>query len=380
MSTPFEFNADHEEMRTVVRAFCAEQAPEKEVRRLMETDIGFEPAFWRRLGAELGAFGLAAPEQYGGQAQGVRAQAVVMEEFGAALMTGPVIGALALSIPALCALSNEEAKQELLPALINGDRRAAFVVPDRGGRFDAAAVKIAAKSEKGRWLLNGVMDHVVDGEAADLLLVAARTDAGVSLFAVEAGSEGLTREAISVMDLTRRQALVSFKNCQARLLAEPEETARVCARAFLVGGALLSAEQAGGARRVLDNTVEYVANRIQFGRPIGSFQAIKHRCADLLVSVEHALSVSRHATWAVDTGESDPELAVALAQSICSDVYYQVVAASIQLHGGIGFTWEHSTHLYFKRAVTDAALLGAAEQHRNYIAQKILDTPAEKRA
>lgn len=381
-AAPFARNSDLENMREVVRSFCADCVSEAEVRRIMGTKTGTDPAIWKRIGGEIGALGLAAPEDFGGLGLGVQAQAVVAEELGAALLPGPVLGTLALAIPALCSLTDHDVKRRFLPALIAGDRRAAFAVPESGGRFSAVAVDVDARLVDDRWSVHGSFDNLVDGAAADVLIVAAKTGDDVSLFAVETGGNAVNSRPISVLDLTRRQASVTFAGARAELLARGAEAEKVCMRSFQVGATLLAAEQIGASDRLLSMTVEYLKTRVQFGRAIGSFQALKHRAADLLVALEQARSAGRYAVWRLDAHEDDDreiQRAVSLAKALCSDVFYQIAVASIQLHGGIGFVWEHPVHLYFKRAVTDAALLGTAQHHREIVAELLLDHCAPER-
>lgn len=355
-------------MREVVRDFCVEQAGEAVLRRIMESPGGLDIALWRRLGEELGVLGLMAPEEVGGSGLGVVTQAAMMEEFGASLMTGPVFGTLALAIPALSMIGSSDIRSRYLPPLVSGEICAAFAVPDHRGAFDPDRVAITADEKDGVWLLEGALEHVIDAPLADIFIVAARGPEGVGLWIVEKSAPGLTVESMAVMDLTRRRGVLRLAGCQATMIADVAEANVVCCRTFLIGGALLASEQAGAAGRVLEFTVEYIRDRVQFGRPIGSFQAIKHRCADLLVAVEHARSVARNAAWCIDQDDADASRLVAAARSICSDAFNEVTMAAIQLHGGIGFTWEHPAHLYLKRAVCDAALLGTAQEQRELIA------------
>jgi alkylation response protein AidB-like acyl-CoA dehydrogenase len=358
----FVFSDEQQDLRRGVRQFLAERADEAAVRRAMDTDAGYDPATWARLGGELGVLGLAVAEDLGGAGGTLVDQAVVAEEFGAALLPGPVFGTVNLAVPALVAVGAEG--DTLLPALVEGTRTAALAVPDRAGRFDAALVTVTEADGA----LTGEVPQVVDG-GADVLLVAARSGSGVGLYAVEGGH----RTPLSTLDQTRRQATVRFDATPARPVASGDDAERAITHAFRVAGALLAAEQVGGAQRLLDMTVAYAGTRLQFGRPIGSFQAVKHRCADMLVRVEHARSTAYHAAWALQDGTDDPDLAVSIAQATCSEAYQQVAADAVQMHGGIGFTWEHPAHLYFKRAVTDAALLGSAAAHREHIAAHVLD-------
>jgi alkylation response protein AidB-like acyl-CoA dehydrogenase len=367
----FVFTPEQQDLRRGVRQFCAQRFDEATVRRLMDGEPGHDPALWARLGGELGVLGLAVPEGLGGAGGGLVDQAVVAEEFGAALVPGPVLGTVALAVPALVALGGSGADAAtvtgLLAPLVDGERTAALAVPDRGGRFAPELVTVTESDGA----LHGEVTQVVDG-GADVLLVAARGAGGagdIGLYATEGGE----RRPLSTLDRTRRQAKVRFDGAPARLLASGADADAAITAALRAGAALLAAEQAGGAQRLLDLTVAYAGTRLQFGRPIGSFQAVKHRCADMLVLVEHARSTAYHAAWALQDGGDDPDLAVSIAQSTCSEAYQRVAADAVQLHGGIGFTWEHPAHLYLKRAVTDAALLGSAAQHRERIAALVLD-------
>ncbi len=358
----FLYSDEQRDLRRGLREFLAKHVDEAAVRRSMED--GDDRTVWGRLGAELGVLGLAVPEESGGAGGGLVDQAVAVEEFGAALLPGPVLGTVGLAIPALLAAGDTA----LLPDLVEGTRTAALAAPERAGRFDPAAVTVTAEENA----LTGEVAQVVDGDA-DVLLVAARHAGGVGLYATDGGE----RRPLSTLDPTRHQAAVRFDGAAARLVAA--DAGPAVAHALRVGAALLAAEQVGGAQRLLDTTVAYARTRLQFGRPIGSFQAVKHRCADLLVLVEHARSTAQHAAWALQDGTDDADLAVSVAQATCSEAYQQVALAAVQLHGGIGFTWEHACHLYLKRAVTDAALLGSAAQHRDRIAAAVLDGAAPTR-
>ena len=219
----------------------------------------------------------------------------------------------------------------------------------------------------------GTVERVVDAGAADDLLVAARGADGVALYAVDAAAAEVQRSPLATLDLTRPQATVTLSGAAGRLVAGPGEAERVIEHALQVGSALLAVEQVGAGQHLLDLSVDYAKSRLQFGRQIGSFQAIKHKLADLLVDLEHARSSAYHAVWALTDGSDDPALAASIAQATASAALARIAADTIQVHGGIGFTWEHQAHLYFKRATTDAALLGSAEQHRSRVAELVLD-------
>jgi alkylation response protein AidB-like acyl-CoA dehydrogenase len=371
----FIFTDEQRQLRTAVRGFSAENFDEQTVRRLMESQPRYDRNVWARLGGELGVLGMAVSEDDGGAGGTLVDQAVAIEELGAALACGPLFGTVYLAIPALVAASASPTCEEILTDLIEGQRTAAFAVPDRGGRFDPSLVTVTATGET----VSGSVAQVVDGDAADVILVAAKGSDGIGLYAVDATAAGVQRTPLVTLDLTRPQATVEFAEAPARLIAGPEEAERVIDHAFIVGTVLLAAEQVGACQHLLYLAVEYAKTRLQFGRPIGSFQAVKHRLADLLVDVEHARSTAYHAAWALTDGTDDPGLAASIAAATCSSALSQVARDTIQTLGGIGFTWEHQAHLYFKRASTDAALLGSAEQHRDRVAALVLDTATADR-
>ncbi len=366
-SAEFQFTEEQQQLRAAVRKFCADNFAEAEVRRLMESEVPFDAKVWNRLGAELGVLGLSVPEDDGGVGGSLVDQAVAVEEFGATLATGPLFGTVYLAVPALVASSAGPARDELLTQLVEGTATAAFAVVDKAGAFDPAAVPVTAAGDT----VSGTVERVVDGAAADVFLVAATGPDGLGLYAVDATD--VRRTPLATLDLTRPQATIVFSDSPARLLAGPEEAERVITHALQVGSSLLAVEQVGAAQHLLDLSVEYAKSRLQFGRQIGSFQAVKHKLAEMLVDVEHARSAAYHAVWALTDGSDDPALAASIAQATASAALSRVAADTIQVHGGIGFTWEHQAHLYFKRATTDAALLGTAEQHRSRIADLVLD-------
>ena len=372
-SGEFTFTEEQGQLRTAVRRFCSENFDEQSVRTLMESDPPFDPKVWARLGAELGVLGLSVPEADGGVGGTLVDQAVAVEQLGASLACGPVFGTVFLAIPALVAASAGEARDELLTELVEGRRTAAFAVPDRAGALGAVTVTADGDS------LTGTVERVVDAGAADDLLVAARGADGVALYAVDASSSGVQRRPLVTLDLTRPQATVELSGATGRLVAGSGEAERVIEHALQVASALLAVEQVGAGQHLLDLAVDYAKSRLQFGRLIGSFQAVKHKLADLLVDLEHARSTAYHAVWALADGSDDPALAVSIAQATASAALSRIAADTIQVHGGIGFTWEHQAHLYFKRATTDAALLGSAEQHRSRVAELVLDNAVADR-
>jgi len=371
-STEFAFTEEQQALRTAVRKFCADNFGEDAARRHMDEDIRYSPAVWRRLGSELGVLGMSVSESDGGVGGSLVDQAVAVEEFGAALASGPLFGTVYLAIPALVAAPSGPVRDELLAALVEGERTAAFAVADWAGAFDPDRLTVTAADSDGQVTLSGTVDQVVDGDSAEVILLAANGSDGVGLYAVDAVD--VQRTPLVTMDLTRPQANLVLDGAPGRRIAGPEDAERVITHALQVGAALLAVEQVGAAQHLLDLSVEYAKSRLQFGRQIGSFQAVKHKLADMLVDLEHARSTAYHAVWSLADGSDDPALATSIAQATCSAALSRIAGDSIQVHGGIGFTWEHQAHLYFKRAATDAALLGSAEQHRCRVADLVLDS------
>ena len=246
-----------------------------------------------------------------------------------------------------------------------------MAITEESGRWEPDAVEVAATGSGDDWTLTGTKSYVLDGATADLLLVTARTPAGISLFAVSADATGLTRTSLGTLDLTRKQARVEFAGTPARLVGTDGQAAALLTAVLDVAAIGLAAEQVGGAARVLEMSVEYAKIRVQFGRPIGSFQAIKHKCADMLLEVESAKSAAYYGLWAVATDSDEVPMVASLAKAYCSDAYMHCTSENIQIHGGIGFTWEHPAHLYFKRAKTDQLLFGDPTYHREQLAQRV---------
>ncbi len=367
----FAFSEEQEELRSSVRRFLEDKSPMTEVRRLMETPEGYDPAVWKQMGEQLGLQAIAIPEEYGGVGFGYVELTVIFEEMGAALLCAPYFATIALAANALLSCGDESAKKDLLPGIASGETIATLALTEDTGRWDLDAITLAATGKGGQWKLDGHKMFVIDGQTADLILVAARTSKGVSLFAVESGGAGITRTPLATMDQTRKQARIEFAGTPGRLLGDEGGAAPALSRTLDLAAVALAAEQVGGAQRCLDMAVDYAKTRIQFGRPIGSFQAIKHKCADMLLEVESAKSAAYYAGWAAAEDSEELPVVASLAKSYCSEAYFHAAAENIQIHGGIGFTWEHDAHLYFKRAKSSELLLGDPSYHRELLAQRI---------
>ena len=337
----------------------------------MASEVGYDPSVWQQMADQMALQALAIPEQYGGQGFGFIEQVVVLEEMGRALLCAPYFSSCVLGANTLVFSGDEEAKRKYLPPIAAGTTRATLAFTEENGRWDETAVTMSASQKNGCWELGGTKTYVLDGHTADLILVAARTKAGVSLFVVEAQAKGLTRTPLATMDQTRKQAKLEFSNVAAQPLGEDGNGWAVVSTVLNLAAVALAAEQVGGAQKCLDMSVEYAKVRVQFGRPIGSFQAIKHKCADMLLQVEFAKSAAYYAGWCASEMNEELAQVASLAKSCCSEAYFCAAAENIQVHGGIGFTWEHGAHLYFKRAKSSELLFGDPSYHRELLAQRI---------
>jgi alkylation response protein AidB-like acyl-CoA dehydrogenase len=362
---------EQEELRASVRRFLADRAPITAVRELMETTDGLDAGVWRQAGEQLGLQGIAIPEGYGGAGFSFAEQAIVLEELGAALYGGPYLASAVLAATALLASPDEDARKSYLPGIASGETIATLAFTEEDGSWDPDAIRLTATSSADSWRLDGRKSFVLDGHTANLILVVARTGDGLSLFAVPADASGLTRTALPTLDQTRKLARLDFAAVPATLIGSAGDGAAVLNHTLDVAAIAQAAEQLGGAQRALDMAVEYAKVRHQFGRPIGSFQAIKHRCADLLLEVESLRSAVQYAAAAVAEDSAEVPAVASLVKAYASDVYFHVAAENIQIHGGIGFTWEHDAHLYFKRAKASELFLGDASYHREHLASRI---------
>lgn len=289
---------------------------------------------------------------------------------GRALLCAPYLSTAVLAAQSLLASGDETACRDLLPGIAEGSTIATLAVAEDDGRWEPDGIAVRARREGAGWLLDGTKSYVIDGHLAGLLLVAARAPGGLALLAVDGAAPGLVRTALPALDQTRRLARLEFAGTPARLIGAAGAASAALSRALDVAAVALAAEQLGGAQRVLEMSVAHAKVRRQFGRPIGGFQAIKHKCADMLVAVESARSAVLHAAGTADEYPAALPAAASLAKAYCSDAYFHAAAETIQIHGGIGFTWEHDAHLYFKRAKSSQVLLGTPAQHRARLASR----------
>jgi len=369
------FSTEQQELRESVSRFLADRMPLQRVRELMESGDGSDEKVWSYAGSQLGLQGIAIPEEYGGGGFSFVEQAIVLEQLGAALYPGPYLASAVLAATALLASSDEAAKRDLLPGIATGSTVATLAFTEDNGSWEPDAIRLAATRDDQGWRLDGHKNFVLGGHCADLILALARTGDGLSLFAVDAraadSADGLTRKQLQTLDQTRTLGRLEFSALPARLIGAPGEGGPILDRTLDVAAIALAAEQLGGAQRALDMAVAYAKIRHQFGRPIGSFQAIKHRCADLLLEVESLRSAVGYAAAALAEDSAEVPVLAALVKALASDTYFHVAAENIQIHGGIGFTWEHDAHLYFKRAKSSELFLGDASYHRERLATRI---------
>jgi alkylation response protein AidB-like acyl-CoA dehydrogenase len=367
----FGFSEEQEELRRAVRRFLDDKSPSSEVRRLMETTEGYDEAVWSQMANQLGLQSLTIPEEHGGAGFGYVELVVVLEEMGRSLLCAPYFSTVALAANALVSSGDGAAQAEYLPGIASGETIATLAYTEDSGRWELDGVTLEASRSGDRWSLSGVKSYVLDGHTASLLLVAARTPGGVSLFAVDGGAPGVKATPLATMDQTRKQARLEFSEVPARLVGAEGAAGPVLQKTLDLAAVALAAEQVGGAQRVLEMSVDYAKTRIQFGRPIGSFQAIKHKCADMLLEVESAKSAAYYAGWAAAEDNDELPVTACLAKAYCSEAYFHAAAENIQIHGGVGFTWEHDAHLYFKRAKSSELILGDPSYHRELLAQRI---------
>jgi alkylation response protein AidB-like acyl-CoA dehydrogenase len=367
----FAFTEEQDELRNTIRAFLEAKSPESAVRELMETEAGYDQAVWSQMAEQMGLQGLHIPEEYGGSGFSYVELGIVLEEMGRRLLAAPFFSTVVLAANALLQSGDDNAKKAHLPGIASGETIAALAFTEPSGKWDESGITMEATRSGDAYTLSGTKSFVIDGHTANLLIVAARTANGVSLFTVDGDATGITKTPLSTMDQTRKQAKLEFDSTPATLLGEEDNGWDVLSRVLDLAVVGLAAEQVGGAQFVLEMAVQYAKDRVQFGRPIGSFQAIKHKCADMLLEVESAKSAAYYALWcAAEMNDELPSVA-SLAKAYCSEAYFHATAENIQIHGGIGFTWEHPAHLYFKRAKSSELLFGDPTYHRELLAQRI---------
>jgi alkylation response protein AidB-like acyl-CoA dehydrogenase len=375
----FGFNEEQELLRSTARKFFDNECASETVRKLMDGAEGMTPDLWKKI-VEQGWTGLIFADEHGGMGLGFVDLVVLMEEMGRAVVPGPFFSTVLLGGLAIREAGTESQKKAWLPKIASGEARATLAWMEPSAELGARGITLQATAKGAGFTLDGTKLFVHDAHTADVIVVAARTSSGkdpedgVSLFLVPKGTPGLTVTLLPTMDQTRKLCEVGFANVSVgadALMGQAGAGWAPLSRVLDRATVALCAEMCGGAQKVLEMTVEYAKIRQAFGRPIGSYQGVKHKAADMLVDVENSKSITYYAAWAMDEGVPEGPLAVSMAKAYVSDAYRRVAGAGIQLHGGIGFTWEHDLHLYFKRAKGSEFTFGDATWHRERVAQLV---------
>ena len=357
----FAFTEEQEAFRDSVKRFAEEKSTSEDVRRLMETEEGYDESTWDILSTELAVTGLIIPEEFGGSGFGATELGIVMEQFGRSLICVPFFSSSVMAASALILNGSENDKNKWLPAIAAGGAKGTLCVSERSGSWDESAIQTTASKNGDQYLLNGEKHFVLDAHVSDFLIVASRLDNRTALFTLDPKDDRVQIKLEQGMDQTRKICTVTMKDAPAQVLGadKPAALEEIFDRSIVA----LSHEMIGGAQKLLDSAIEYTKLRVQFGRSISSFQAIKHRLADLLLEVELAKSACYHAAYEIDKQQNSSE-AASHAKAQASEAYLNSAIQCIQLHGGVGFTWENDTHLWFKRAKSSEVFLGSPHEHR----------------
>jgi alkylation response protein AidB-like acyl-CoA dehydrogenase len=371
----FALTEEQQLIKDSARALLTRAAGLERLRAVIESGTGFDAGLWNALAGEIGCAGLMVPESYGGSGLGAVEMALVLEETGRTLALVPLFETAVLAVEALLLLGTQEQKQTLLPDIAAGRIKAAVAITGQRSLPCPDGIDIVMDRHGSGWRLNGSAGFVTFAHVADLILIVARSHEGLSVVALSTEMAGVSIERPISLDLTRPLCRVDLHDVyvpEDAVLGEPHIAAEALQRMIAIGAGLLASEQTGGAEFCLSSTVDYAKQRVQFGRAIGSFQAVKHELADMMVAVEAARSAALYAAAAIDAGGDELFEAASVARVWCSETFRQCAAEAIQLHGGIGFTWEHHAHLYFKRARSSSTWLGEPAFHRERLAERIL--------
>jgi len=368
----FSFTEEQEEFRVFLRRFLETKSPTTEVRRLMDTDEGYDEAVWKQLSSELGLPAVHVPEEYGGQGFTVAELAIVVEEMGRTLLCAPYFSSAVLGTTTILEAATEEQKRTLLPPLAAGETRATLAFTEENGLWDSSGVEATATISGDGFTIDGTKSFVLDGHTADMIVVLARKpstsgDDGLSFFTVAGDAKGLTRTLLKTTDPTRKQTRLKFESVRAELLGTEGAAADPLTKVLDIAAICLANEMVGGAEKLRESALEYSLMRVQFGRQIGSFQTMKHKSADMLLEVELAKSAAYYAAAAAAEGDDETPALACLAKAGASQAYMQTAINTVQIHGGIGFTWDNDTHLWFKRAKSSEVFLGDPAYHRELL-------------
>jgi alkylation response protein AidB-like acyl-CoA dehydrogenase len=373
-----DFTTEQRMIQKNAREFLRKECNTEFVREMWEDEIGFPEKLWIKM-VEMGWLGINIPEEYDGEGFGFLELGILLDEMGRVPMPGPYLSTVLVS-ELLVMAGSEEQKKELLPKIANGKIKAAIAIDEPDFSYGTKGIQLPAEAKDDGFVLNGKKQFVVDGIASNLLVVAARTQAeeplpvgGVTLFLLQGDTPGLTKTPLVTMDGGRKQCEIAFENvmvASTQILGNVNQGWPVLSRLLEKGALAVALESLGGGQRALDMSVSYAKERVQFDRPIGSFQAVKHTCAQCAVEIEGSRSICYYAAWAMDhLGEEESGLLASVAKSYAGDMFRNVTADGIQVHGAIGVTWESDMHLYLKRAKMNESLFGPPTFHRERVAQ-----------
>ncbi len=372
----FGFSEEQEMLRDAAKRFLADNCSTKFVRQMMADKTAHDAGFWKKL-VDLGWPGLLIPEEYGGQGGTFLDMTVIAEEAGKALIPGPFFTSALLAAPILIEGGSDQQKKDVLQRMAKGEFIGTVAIAEAAGRFDADGIQLKATKSGNDYTITGEKFFVPDAHVANGIAVAVRTggsgEKGITILLVPPDAKGLAITQLKTVDMTRRLCHLKFEGVKVSgMLGKEGEGWPILRRTLDIATAALAAEMVGTAQKALDLSVEYAKTRVQFGKPIGSFQAVKHKCVDMMVAVENARSLTYFACWTVDTKSPEAATAVPMAKAYASDMAKNVTSEAIQVHGGIGFTWEHDMHLYHRRALAGEANLGNAPVHRETVAKSLL--------
>lgn len=372
MFIPDVVSEEHTELRATLRRFFESRSPEAAVRKAIDSEPGYDIELWKQMADQMGLQGLGLPEEYGGSGFGAHETTIVFEELGRALVPSPFFPTIALAAELLLAVGDDDANAKYLPEIASGELLATVALAEPDGSWDCGdSSDVTAVERDGQWWLSGEKSTVLSAHIAGLILVVAVEAGATSVYAVDPAADGVTIVALSAVDLTRRQSKLRFNSAAATLVGRHGEAGDAVASMLDRAAVALAAEQAGAAGHLMALSVDYAKVRHQFGKPIGAFQAIKHKLADMAFDVERMDSIVRHAATAAATDSPELPVIASMAKVFCSEALFRVAAETIQVHGGIGFTWEHQAHLYFRRAKSSEYLLGSPVKHREALLQRL---------
>ncbi|OGN87353.1 MAG: hypothetical protein A2158_07980 [Chloroflexi bacterium RBG_13_46_14] len=373
----FELDEEQVMLKTSARDFLEKECPKELVREIMEDDEkGYSPELWKKM-ADLGWLGLSFPEEYGGAGFTFLDLAVLLEECGRALVPGPLVPTVVHVGHTILAAGTEEQKKDILPRMINGELILTLAFMEENGSLEASGMTVKAEKSDDNYIINGTKLFVPDAHVADYILCVARTsngankEEGITLFLVDAKTEGIKVEVLKTMT-GEKLCEVVFNNVSVpveNVVGEPDKGWPVMERMKCEALVAEAAWMTGGARWALDTTIDYAKERIAFERPIGSFQAIQHKLANMALEVEGSTSIMYYAAWAISENTEDIPMAASMAKAWCGETYKHATFDGVQIHGGIGFTWDHDMHLYFKRAKASEVDFGDGDYHREKVAK-----------